>query len=237
MAPLTPSLTSAWALAAAVLCVIPQVSAASAVQKTEHADPGLVDILSRVPDARIDMRYATEDNFLGTVVDGYTRGRCLLSPQAADALSGVQAELRAFGMSIVMYDCFRPQRAVDHFVRWSTDATDQKTRARYYPNEDKALMFEKGYIDRRSGHSRGSTVDIGIVDAGGKALDMGTGWDFMDPSSTTESPAVPEHARRNRLMLRSLMAVHGFRNYAGEWWHYTLIEEPWPERYFDVPVQ
>jgi D-alanyl-D-alanine dipeptidase len=136
-----------------------------------------------------------------------------------------------------MFDCYRPQRAVDHFVRWSSDPADQKTRARYYPNEDKAKMFEKGYIDRRSGHSRGSTVDITLADATGKELDMGTGWDFMDPSSATEYPALPETARRNRLMLKSLMAAHGFRNYAGEWWHYTLEEEPWPDRYFDVPVR
>ncbi len=222
-------------LAAAMMCLglAPPAGAA----ETEAIDPGFVDILSRVPDARIEMRYSTEDNFVGAVVDGYERARCLLSPAAADALAGVQEDIRAFGLRLIMFDCYRPQRAVDHFVRWSQDPADQKTKARYYPREDKATMFEKGYIDRRSGHSRGSTVDIGLADASGKELDMGTGWDFMDPSSATESADVPEAARRNRLMLRSVMAAQGFRNYAGEWWHYTLTSETWPERYFDVPVR
>jgi D-alanyl-D-alanine dipeptidase len=228
-------------LAAVTACMLSVAYGLAMAEPTEHPpereDPGLVDILSRVPDARVTMRYASEDNLVGAVVDGYERPRCLLSPAAADALAGVQAELRSFGLSILMFDCYRPQRAVDHFVRWSSDPADHKTRARYYPNEDKAKMFEKGYIDRRSGHSRGSTVDISLVDAEGKELDMGTGWDFMDPSSATEYPALPETARRNRLMLKSLMAAHGFRNYAGEWWHYTLDQEPWPDRYFDVPVR
>jgi zinc D-Ala-D-Ala dipeptidase len=225
------------AVTACMLSVASGLAAAPAEQPPEREDPGFVDILSRVPDARIAMRYASEDNFVGAVVDGYEVPRCLLSPAAADALAGVQSELRPFGLSILMFDCYRPQRAVDHFVRWSSDTADQKTRARYYPNEDKAKMFDKGYIDRRSGHSRGSTVDIGVVDTEGKELDMGTGWDFMDPSSATEYPALPDHAKRNRLMLKSVMATHGFRNYAGEWWHYTLDAEPWPDRYFDVPVR
>ncbi len=210
---------------------------ARASEETEHQDPGLVDILEYVSDARIAMRYASTDNFVGAVVDGYETPRCLLSPPAADALAGVQAELRSFGLSLIMFDCYRPQRAVDHFVRWSRDPSDQKTRSRYYPAEDKALMFEKGYIDRRSGHSRASTVDLGLVDTTGAELDMGTGWDFMDPRSATEYPGLTDQARRNRLMLRSLMAAHGFRNYAGEWWHFTLHDEPWPDRYFDVPVR
>ena len=220
-------------LALLMACVVSAAWAGDA----ETADPGLVDILTRVPDARIAMRYASEDNFVGAVVDGYERPRCLLSPAAADALAALQAELKPFGLSLLMYDCYRPQRAVDHFVRWSEDPSDQKTRARYYPREDKARMFDKGYIDRRSGHSRASTVDLSLVDRTGKELDMGTGWDFMDPDSATESSAVPEQARRNRLMLRALMAAHGFRNYAGEWWHFTLVNEPWPDRYFDVPIR
>lgn len=221
-------------VACACLAVL---AAADAAAGTETADPGLIDLQSRVPDAVIAMRYASEDNFVGAVVDGYEAPRCLLSPAAAEALSGVQSELRPFGLKIKLFDCFRPQRAVDHFVRWSRDPTDQKTRARYYPNEDKTRMFERGYIDERSGHSRGSTVDLTLVDAGDRELDMGTGWDFMDPTSATASAEVSRQARQNRLLLRSVMALHGFRNYAGEWWHYTLTEEPWPDRYFDVPIR
>jgi len=222
---------------APIALLIVMCAPVTSAQDTESTDPGLVDLMSRVPDARLDIRYASADNLVGAVIDGYERSKCLLSPAAAEALAGAQEELRRFGLSVLMFDCYRPQRAVDHFVRWSEDPADQKTRTRYYPNEDKALMFEKGYIDRRSGHSRGSTVDLTLVDARGQQIDMGTGWDFMDPSSATESLLVPDQARWNRLLLRSVMANHGFRNYPGEWWHFTLVNEPWPERYFDVPVR
>jgi len=222
---------------APIALLIVMCAPVTSAQDTESTDPGLVDLMSRVPDARLDIRYASADNLVGAVIDGYERPKCLLSPAASEALTGAQEELRRFGLSILMFDCYRPQRAVDHFVRWSEDPADQKTRSRYYPNEDKALMFEKGYIDRRSGHSRGSTVDLTLVDARGQQIDMGTGWDFMDPSSATESSLVPDQARWNRLLLRSVMANHGFRNYPGEWWHFTLVNEPWPERYFDVPVR
>ena len=212
-------------------------AAACLADAPDRRDPGLVDIQSLAPDVAIEMRYATDDNFVGAVVDGYEARRCLLSPPAAAAIAAAQGELRVFGLSLVMFDCYRPQRAVDHFVRWSTDPKDLKTRARYYPNEDKAQMFDRGYIDRRSGHSRASTVDVGLREITGSELDMGTGWDFMDPLSATENPEVSDSARRNRLLLRSVMATHGFSNYAAEWWHFTLVQEPWPETYFDVPVR
>ena len=227
--------TQVYALMLNLLLGLP--SAACLAGAPDMADPGLVDIQSVAPDVAIEMRYATADNFVGAVVDGYEAGRCLLSPPAATAIAAAQAELRAFGISLVMFDCYRPQRAVDHFVRWSTDPQDLKTRARYYPNEDKSKMFERGYIDRRSGHSRASTVDVSLRQIDGEQLDMGTGWDFMDPLSATENPDVSDSARRNRLLLRSVMAAHGFSNYAAEWWHFTLVREPWPETYFDVPVR
>ena len=203
----------------------------------EPGDPGLVDLASLAPTVRMDIRYAGSDNFIGAPVDGYDAPRCLLSPAAASALAKLQQELQAFGLGLIVHDCYRPQRAVNHFVRWSRDPADQKTRARYYPNEDKATLFAKGYLDERSGHSRGSTVDLGLVDAAGREIDMGTGWDYLDPLSATEAPGVGEAARRNLLLLRALMEKHGFRNYPAEWWHFTLVGEPWPERYFDLPIR
>lgn len=204
---------------------------------TESGDPGFVDLASLAADIRFDIRYAGKDNFVGTRVEGYEAPRCLLSPPAATALAELQAELRPFGLGLVVYDCYRPQRAVDHFMRWSRDPADQKTRARYYPNEDKSQLFARGYVDARSGHSRGSTVDLGLADAAGHALDMGTGWDYLDPLSATEVTGIDPAARRNRLLLRALMEKHGFRNYVKEWWHYTLADEPWPDRYFDLPIR
>jgi D-alanyl-D-alanine dipeptidase len=199
--------------------------------------PDLLDLATLAPDVRLEIRYATPDNFTGGVVDGYRAPRCLLSRPAAAALAKLQAELRDFGLGLVMYDCYRPQRAVDHFVRWARDPTAQATKARYYPNEDKALLFERGYIAERSGHSRASTVDLGLADDKGRELDFGTGWDFLDPRSATASPAVSAEARRNRLLLRALMDRHGFDNYTREWWHYTLRGEPYPDRYFDLEVR
>jgi D-alanyl-D-alanine dipeptidase len=199
--------------------------------------PDLVDLATLAPDVKLEMRYATADNFVGAVVDGYRARRCLLSRPAAGALAALQAEARGFGLSLVMYDCYRPQRAVDHFMRWSGDASDQRTRERYYPHEDKATLFERGYIAERSGHSRGSTVDLGLAEASGAPLDFGTPWDYLDPASATANPAISATARANRLLLRALMEKHGFGNYAKEWWHYTLRDEPYPDSYFDIEIR
>lgn len=221
----------------ALLILLTGCGSTASVPRAEPIDPGFVDLAAVAPTILLDIRYAGPDNFVGAPVDGYEAPRCLLSPPAARALAGLQQELRAFGLGLIVHDCYRPQRAVNHFMRWSRDPAALETRARYYPNEDKSTLFEKGYIAERSGHSRGSTVDLGLVDAAGRALDMGTGWDTLDPLSATEAPGIPDAARRHRLMLRALMEKHGFRNYAKEWWHFTLAPEPWPDRYFDLPIR
>jgi D-alanyl-D-alanine dipeptidase len=222
---------------AALVCLLAGSNTASSVPEGEPIDPGFVDLAAIAPAIRRDIRYAGSDNFVGAPVTGYEVPRCLLSAAAAGALARLQQEIQPFGLGLIVYDCYRPQRAVNHFMRWSRDPADQKTRARYYPNEDKATLFEKGYLDERSGHSRGSTVDLGLVDGAGREIDMGTGWDHLDPLSATEAPGVGEAARRNRLLLRALMEKHGFRNYPAEWWHFTLVGEPWPARYFDLPIR
>ncbi len=202
------------------------------------APSGFVDITALNPSIRTEMRYTGPENFLGRPVNGYEAAKCLLSEEAARALVTVQQELAAFGLGLKAFDCYRPQRAVDDFVRWAKDLNDTKMKAAYYPDVRKSELFEKGYIAARSGHSRGSTVDLTLVDAEtGKALDMGTPFDFFGPRSWPKSRAVTAQQRANRLLLRSVMLKHGFRPLEEEWWHFTLKNEPYPKTYFDFPIR
>jgi len=202
------------------------------------ADVDLVDVREIEPSIRADIRYFGDDNFVGAPIDGYEAAKCLLSRSAAEALAGVQRELAADGLGLLVYDCYRPQRAVDHFVRWAADTADLGTKAEFYPNVDKSRLFDEGYIAERSGHSRGSTVDLTLVrDDAAEPLDMGTPYDFFDPRSHTESPEITERHLADRLRLRAAMEAGGFRNYPAEWWHYTLRDEPYPDVYFDLPIR
>jgi D-alanyl-D-alanine dipeptidase len=184
-----------------------------------------------------DLRYAGASNFVGTRIDGYDAAKCLLTRAAAEALARVQADLRAEGLGLRVFDCFRPQRAVDHFVRWSHAPDDAAAKATYYPRVEKSELFARGYVAERSGHSRGSTVDLTIVDERGGELDLGTRFDFFDPSAAADSQEVSAAARALRAKLRAAMERRGFKPYAEEWWHFTLANEPHPESYFDAPVR
>lgn len=200
-----------------------------------HAEPGreaFPDVTALAPDVIVEARYVGDDNFVGRPVDGYDANKCLLTKEAAAALAAAQADLSAFGLRFRIYDCYRPQRAVDHFVRWAQDENDTARKADYYPNVPKDELFERGYIAEKSGHSRGSTVDLTI-----EGLDMGSPWDFFDEKSHTEYESLPAQARANRLFLKTLMSRHGFNNYAKEWWHFTLNDEPFPETWFNFPVE
>ncbi len=183
-----------------------------------------------------DIRYFSSDNFMGRPVRGYGAPECLLTREAAEALSRAQADAVRQGLSLLVYDGYRPQRAVDHFVQWGVVLRDTLRKAEYYPDVPKAELFERGYIASRSGHSRGSTVDLTLARSG-VPLDMGTPFDFFDERSHTENPAVGEVALANRRLLKGIMERAGFRNYASEWWHYTLVGEPYPDTYFDVPIE
>lgn len=180
----------------------------------------------------LEIRYATAHNFVGKSIDGYSRPRCLLTGPAARALQAVQAELMARKRSLQIYDCYRPQQAVDQFVRWAEDLNDTAMKVEFYPNVAKQELFAQGYIAARSGHSRGSTVDLTIA-----GLDMGTPFDLFDPLSHTDNPDIGAGPAGNRQLLRALMQKHGFRNLPEEWWHYTLENEPYPDRYFNFPVE
>lgn len=198
----------------------------------------LVDATRVARHLALDLRYASADNFVGARIDGYEAARCLLSEPAAQALALVQADLAADRLGLVVFDCYRPQRAVDHFVRWSREPADPAATARYHPRVAKDMLFAEGYVAARSGHSRGSTVDVGLVRAGERApLDCGTPFDFFDARSHHDAREISEAARANRTRLRAAMEQRGFVAYPREWWHYTLAGEPYPDAYFDLPVR
>jgi D-alanyl-D-alanine dipeptidase len=193
--------------------------------------PDFVDAGAMIPAAVVEMRYAGNNNFTGERIDGYKRAKCLLSRPAAEALARASADLEAMGLRFRLYDCYRPQRAVDHFMRWASN-DDQSTKAAHYPAVEKSRLFAEGYLAERSGHSRGSTVDLTI-----EGLDMGGPYDFFDPLSHTADPRPTDAQRANRLLLRLIMEKHGFKSYDLEWWHFTLAGEPYPDRYFDQAVK
>ena len=208
---------------------------------TTAAEADLVDVATLVPDIALEIRYAGSDNFTGTPVDGYLAPKCYLLRPAAQALQRVELSLRERDLRLKLFDCYRPARAVRHFVRWAGDLSDQRTKPHYYPNLDKRALLGD-YIAPVSGHSRGATLDLTLLQCDGddgrcRPLDMGTDFDFFDPRAHTDSTDVTSIQRANRLRLREAMAAQGFRNYPLEWWHYTLAPEPTPHTLYDVPVQ
>jgi D-alanyl-D-alanine dipeptidase len=209
---------------------------------TTAADAGLVDVATLVPDIALEIRYAGSDNFVGAPVEGYLAPKCLLLRPVAQALQRVETSLRARHLRLKLFDCYRPARAVRHFVRWAGDLSDQRTKPRYYPNLDKRALLGD-YIAPVSGHSRGATLDLTLLQCDGgddthcQPLDMGTDFDFFDPRAHTDSPGITPAQHANRLRLRDAMAAEGFANYPLEWWHYTLAPEPTPGMLYDVPVQ
>ena len=190
------------------------------------------NINQAIPSIKFDMRYTTTNNFIGRPIDGYKASVCYLTNETAQALRKVQSTLQKEGLSLKIFDCYRPQRAVDHFVRWAKEINDTKMKSIYYPNVKKKDLFKDGYIAAKSGHSRGSTVDLTI-----EGFDMGTPFDFFDPRSHTDSNAVTKKQHKNRMVLKKVMEENGFKNYAEEWWHYTLRDEPFKERYFDFVIE
>lgn len=206
----------------------------------DHIPSGFIDVGKAIPTIQVEARYAGFDNFVGQPVNGYEAYKVIVSTQVAEALKAVQAELVPQGMSLKIYDGYRPQRAVDHFVRWAQDENDTVNKHKFYPNVSKSKLFDFGYIAARSGHSRGGSVDVTIVQVTHDVwvdLDMGSSWDLFDPKSHPSSQGVSETARQNRQKLANLMTKYGFKPYAEEWWHFTLADEPYPETYFDFPIK
>ena len=190
-----------------------------------------------VPGIRWDAKYATWDNFTGRPVDGYLANRVVGTRALCEALERARDEAASDGFGLLLWDCYRPQRAVDDFVRWSRQPENGRTKQRHYPNIDRSKMFELGYVATRSGHSRGSTVDLTLYHlATGELVAMGGGHDLMDCVSHHGAKGISAAETRNRERLRSIMESCGFGSYPAEWWHYSLRHEPHPDSYFDFPI-
>ncbi|MFH1242378.1 MAG: M15 family metallopeptidase [Pseudomonadota bacterium] len=242
--------------------MIPLIHCALAAPPASHVPDGFVDIEEVIPSIVLDIRYYTPHNFVGRPIKGYLASKCYLTKEAASALKKVQEELRKFSLSLKVYDCYRPQRAVDHFVEWAKEISDNKMKKEFYPTVNKENLFRDGFIASRSGHSRGSTVDLTIVPIPlpgqgayvdgqqlcecylpeGKrfkdnSIDLGTGYDCFSEVSWTDTNKIGPQQRANRLLLKTLMEKYGFRNYDKEWWHFTLRGEPFPDSYFDFVIK
>jgi len=220
-------------------CLLSLVFVLSALPALAQERPaGFVDAAGVVPGLVVEMRYAGPHNFVGTPIDGYDKAVCLLTAPAAAALAEVARDLAPRGLMLKVFDCYRPARAVAHFVRWARAISDVTTKAEFYPDVDKRNLFRDGYIAARSGHSRGSTVDITLVRRDdGRELDMGTPFDFFSPRSAPVDRGVSVEAQANRAVLAQAMARRSFRPYDKEWWHFTLRREPYPDTYFHMPVR
>lgn len=203
----------------------------------EAEERGFVLISDAVPDAILEIRYYSTYNFVGERIDGYEAPVALLTKEAAAALREVSDALGEDGYRLKIYDAYRPQRAVDHFKRWAADPEDISMKDRFYPELDKSVLFAQGYISSRSGHSRGSTVDLTLFDMNtGKELDMGGTFDYFGKRSHPDYPQLTGEQAANRKLLRDAMLAHGFKGINTEWWHFTLKNEPYPDTYFDFPV-
>lgn len=218
-----------------------------------------VNITDVVPDAILEIRYYGTYNFVGTRIDGYEEPTALLTKQAADSLKAVSDDVMKQGFRLKIYDAYRPQKGVDHFVRWAHDLKDIKMKSYFYPDLSKDVLFPQGYICLKSGHTRGSTVDLTLFDmTTEKELDMGGTFDWFGPEShpdfcgnpetgeytgdNSKSPSTPKRSItaeqfRNRMILRRAMLSHGFKPLDTEWWHFTLKDEPFPDTYFTFPVK
>ena len=209
-----------------------------------------------------DIRYASSHNFVGRPIKGYLAPECVVTEPAAKALAAVQRKLAEKKLSLIVWDCYRPKRAVEDFLQWSKDPAHAEMKAEFYPNADKDKLFALGYLAKRSAHSRGSTVDLGIVPAAVSsapkpdasqplkactspkgerfedgAIDFGTGYDCLDEMASASDARAGDTALRNRQMLKSVMQEAGFRPYSKEWWHFELADEPFRQDGFDFEIQ
>ena len=243
-----------WLIIAAMIACAIIVRACTPCEKVEASTSDgseyFVTLTDVVPDAILEIRYFGTYNFVGTRIDGYWEPTALLTKVAADSLRAVSDDVKTLGYRLKIYDAYRPQRAVDHFVRWAEDVNDTLMHPYFYPNLDKSVLFEQEYIMAKSGHTRGSTLDLTLFDmTTEKELDMGGTFDFFGPESHPDYGGNPETGEyiptegitaeqfTHRMILRQAMMRHGFRPFSTEWWHFTLDKEPFTDRYFDFPVQ
>lgn len=232
------------AIAPSLLVLALAVSAAHAQAVTvvpvgSPEEAGMLDVRTLAPSIDQDIRYAGSNNFTGRPVPGYEAAKCYLLAPAAQALAKVEAQLRADGYALQLFDCYRPAQSVHAFVTWAHDPREQSRKVLQYPDLDKPQLLG-GYIAETSGHSRGATVDLGLLKCSGATctpLDMGTDFDYFGPRANTDAADITLTQYQNRQILLQAMEREGFTNYPQEWWHYTLTPEPSPTTAYDVPVR
>ncbi|MGN7763895.1 M15 family metallopeptidase [Paenibacillus sp. 22594] len=208
------------------------------VQKKNNLPEGFVYLDEVIPAAQYEIRYFSENNFTGSRVEGYKAPLAIFSQVGAKTLKAVSDDLARKGFIIRIYDAYRPQKAVDDFVSWSKDAADIKMKQQYYPNLDKRNLFKLGFIAKKSGHTRGGTVDLTLAYAKtGVLVDMGSPYDFFGEISYYNTSLISKTQQANRKILKDAMIMHGFKPYSKEWWHFTLIKEPFPSKYFNFDVE
>ena len=207
-------------------------------QLTDATDPsGFVLLADYVPSIIQEIRYYSTYNFIGDRIDGYEEPCALLTKEAARALKAVSGELFVQGYRLKIFDAYRPLCAVRHFVLWGIEDQDIRMKPYFYPDLQKQVLFEKGYISKRSSHSRGSAVDLTLLDMStGKELDMGSPFDLFSEVSHPDYRGITEEQYANRMTLQHAMVRSGFQPFDCEWWHFTLVNEPYPDTYFEFPV-
>ncbi|WP_339894870.1 M15 family metallopeptidase [uncultured Algibacter sp.] len=199
---------------------------------------GFVYVEDIIPDLDVELRYFTPNNFVGTPIEGYHSNKLILTIESARALKLVHEALQEQNLCLKVYDGYRPQEAVNHFIKWARDLNDTINKQKFYPNVKKRNLFKEEYIATRSGHSRGSTIDLTIIDGNTSIpLDMGSAYDFFGEESWVTNENITEKQKANRLLLQTFMLKFGFRNYPKEWWHFTLHGEPFRDTYFDFTVK
>ena len=199
---------------------------------------GFSYVQDEIPTIKIELRYFSTNNFIGIRINGYQKEVLILSTEATNALKNVQIALNKKGLGLKFYDAYRPQRSVNHFAAWALKVYDTLMKQQYFPNVAKENLFKEGYIAYKSGHTRGSTFDVTLINLKtGIELDMGTPYDFFGPESWVDFNKISARQKRNRKKIQKVMLKHGFKNYPKEWWHFTLKEEPFPDTYFDFVVE
>lgn len=208
------------------------------LSKKEKLPEGFVYVDEVIPTIEVDLKYYSTDNFVGDTINGYQANRLILTLKATETLHNVQEQLLLDNKCLRVFDGYRPQRAVNHFMTWAKDLNDTINKTQFYPDIDKKQLFVEEYIATRSGHSRGSTVDLTIIDGQtNEPLDMGSSYDFFGEQSWVDYSEITEKQKSNRQLLQRVMLKNGFYNYPKEWWHFTLRNEPFPDTYFDFEVK
>ena len=238
-----------WVMIAVMICGVSSCEKKMAQDVSLEDNSQFVNITDVIPDVILEIRYFGTYNFVGTRIDGYEAPTALLTRQAADSLKAVSDDLKRMGFRLKIYDAYRPQKAVDHFVRWAKDVNDTVMKRYFYPDLDKSMLFPQEYIIERSGHTRGSTLDLTLFDMDKeKEADMGGTFDWFGKESHPDfcgnpdtfeyqpSDSLTAEQFNNRMILRRAMMRHGFKPLHTEWWHFTLENEPFPDTYFTFPV-